>query len=59
MYVASQVKKFVASAVTIDNQIRPIKWLVMPEWDGDKLEFGAMRNIRKSANPSGIKLARG
>ena len=59
MNVTSQVKNFVASAVTIDNQIRLIKWLVMPEWDRDKLKFGAMRNIRKSANPGRIELARG
>ena len=59
MNITAKIKNPAAFAVTIDNQIRLIKRLVMPEWDRDKLKFGAMRDVWKSANPGRIELARG
>ena len=51
MNITTQIEDPASFAVTIDNQIRLIKWLVMPQRDRDKLKFSAMRNIGESANP--------
>ncbi len=59
MNITTQIEDAAAFAVTVDNQVRLIKWLVMPQRHRDKLKFGTMRNIGKAANPRRIELARG
>ena len=59
MNITTQIEDAAAFAVTVDDQVRLIKWLVMPQRHRDKLKLAAMRNIGKSANPGRIELARG
>lgn len=59
MNIAAKVKNSSAFAVAVDNQIRLIERLVMPKRDRDKLKFCPVSNVRKSANPGRVELARG
>ena len=59
MNITTKIENPTTFAVAIDNQIRLIKWLAMPQRDRDKLKFGAMRNVGESANPCCIGLAHG
>src|SRR5450631_4108409 len=57
--VTSQIPKTAGLPITIDDEIRLIERLVVPQRDRDKLKLRAMRNIRKPADPCCIELTRG